>query len=237
MRYSPAVRLFGKNGARARATGRLHRACRTFGCPSPADQRAEIHQCLIELPRRAPSHGLQCRGKLSNPAIGRRAVAPAWTKDPAEDARNVGVDGGARALVCKRCHRTGGIGAHARKPLECGWVVGYFPVVFRHHGSRERVQVLGAAIIAEAVPRFSHRFRTRLCQGVHRGVPIEELVVILLDPADLSLLQHELGNEDAVGIPRSSPRQVPSLPAKPREESALESESVGREFRSHRCGR
>ena len=47
-------------------------------------------------------------------------------------------------------------------------------------------------------------------------------MVVRLDPCDLGLLQHELGDEHAIWVPGPTPRQVATVSAEPAKEAALE---------------
>src|SRR4051812_11887006 len=55
-----------------------------------------------------------------------------------------------------------------------------------------------------------------------RGKPSEKPVIVVDDSRDLRLLQHQLGNENPVRIPRATPWEVPTMPAKPAPEPASE---------------
>jgi hypothetical protein len=47
-------------------------------------------------------------------------------------------------------------------------------------------------------------------------------VIIGLHPDDLSLLQHELGDQDVVRVPGAAPGEIAAVTAEPAEQSAAE---------------
>jgi hypothetical protein len=73
------------------------------------------------------------------------------------------------------------------------------------HGFRNRMQVASSRVIAKALPRVEDvTFRSR-GQGSEIREAAEPLIVIRDNGGNLSLLEHELGDEDGVGVPSLAP--------------------------------
>lgn len=99
-------------------------------------------------------------------------------------------------------------------------------MVLDYHLS-EPVQVLGAPVVAEAVPGFPHAAGRSLGEVVHRWVPFEEARIEFGHPGRLGLLEHELGHQDPVGIAGGAPGELAPGVAKPFQEESFEGEGVG----------
>ena len=85
------------------------------------------------------------------------------------------------------------------------------------HEFRGGVEIAGAIVIAEALPRVQDIvFR---CGGERRKIreAAEPLIIIRSDGGDLGLLEHELGDENGVGVVRAAPRQIATGLTKPAE--------------------
>ena len=80
--------------------------------------------------------------------------------------------------------------------------------VLRHHDLRAAVQVAGAAVVAEAAPEREHLVERRRGQARHVGKALEKARVVGQHRGHLRLLQHDLGQPDAVRIARVLPRQA-----------------------------
>ena len=77
------------------------------------------------------------------------------------------------------------------------------------------VEISRASVIAEALPRAKHLiFRSARQRGEIRK-RAEPLVIIRDHGGDLRLLEHELGNEDRVGIAGATPREIAPMPTIP----------------------
>src|SRR3972149_5236676 len=80
----------------------------------------------------------------------------------------------------------------------------------------------GTDVVAEGIPGLSHRRGARPGQAGERGIAPEELLVLRDHALHLGLLEHDLGDEDVVGIVGVPPRQVTAVPAVPAEQPSLE---------------
>ena len=63
---------------------------------------------------------------------------------------------------------------------------------------RRRMQVMRPPVIAETAPVFEHARERRRGKGIHVGELGEQALVVRDDRRDLRLLQHDLGQPDAV---------------------------------------
>ena len=87
-----------------------------------------------------------------------------------------------------------------------------------HHLPGGAPQIAGARIISQAGPQRQHILFLRRRQRFHRGEAIEEALVIRDDGLRAGLLQHDLGNPDAVGVGGAPPGQIAMAAAVPGEQ-------------------
>lgn len=198
--------------------------------PGGADERAEFHQGLIGDPRVGAGAWNQRTGcrLQSTPSGG--IVLGSRMEHAAEDAVHVRVDRRCVPLEGKRGHRAGGVGADTRQGTEGVDTVGECATLLADDVTCQAVQVGGPAIVSEASPRLPDRSRPRLGQGLEGGEARKEVMPVSFDPGDLRLLEHDLGDEDPVGIARPTPWQVTAVAAEPLQESPLESPPLARCF-------
>ena len=86
-----------------------------------------------------------------------------------------------------------------------------------YDGACGGVKISRADVVAESLPRAEHVVFTSVSQRGKIREAAEPLVVIRNDSGDLSLLEHEFGNQDGVRIARLSPGEVAAVAAKPAE--------------------
>src|SRR5580658_6753010 len=75
------------------------------------------------------------------------------------------------------------------------------------------------AIIAQALPQFEDALRSRPRKVLNRWPRLHPALVIGNDRFDLSLLEHDFGNPDGVGVTRPPPGQVPRVLVKPADQN------------------
>ena len=153
----------------------------------------------------------------------------------AEDPSHVGVeDGGARA-VGERAHGTGRVPADSLHGAQ-GLVVGREPAaVPRDRLARDAVKVHRADVVAEGVPRPRDVGDVGCRQRLERGVAPEELVVLRDHAVHLGLLEHDLRDQDVIGVARPPPGQVPLVaPVPPQQALAEAPERPGVRVRASR---
>ncbi|MEY2502061.1 MAG: hypothetical protein QOI07_2395 [Verrucomicrobiota bacterium] len=121
--------------------------------------------------------------------------------------------------------RSDGIGSVAADPRQRGDRIegaGEFAPVFFDDRDSRGAKVPGARIITEALPGVEDlAFRSRGERSEIRKAP-EPFIVIRNDGGDLGLLEHELGDEDGVGVGGAAPGQVAGIFAIPGEDGTPE---------------
>src|SRR4029077_14373021 len=75
---------------------------------------------------------------------------------------------------------------------------------------RSRVQVPAAGVVAQTAPELQHLVLRSRGQRLHGREATQEALVVRNDGAHLSLLEHHLGEPDAVGVARALPREAPT---------------------------
>ena len=96
------------------------------------------------------------------------------------------------------------------------------------------VEIARAAVIAEAGPEAQDFLLRRGGECVDRGKFFEEAVVVGEDGGDASLLQHDFGDPNAIGIAAGAPGKRAAMRAKPVEEASAEGfERAWSEMRFH----
>jgi hypothetical protein len=81
------------------------------------------------------------------------------------------------------------------------------------------VEISRASVIAEALPHAKHLIFRGARQGAKIGKSAEPLVIIRDHGGDLSLLEHELGNEDCVRVPNPAPGEIAPMPTIPTQQA------------------
>ena len=120
-----------------------------------------------------------------------------------------------------RGDRRGGVVADAGQRAQRVDVFGKFRAVPLDHGLRAGMQIAGARVIAKPRPGAQHIFEVGRRQRLDRRPARQEPRVIRRDGLDRRLLQHDLGQPDAVGSVRCArpraPRQHARVPVVPGE--------------------
>src|SRR5882672_5429911 len=75
-------------------------------------------------------------------------------------------------------------------------------------GLRSGVQITGPRVVAQPAPQRQDIVERRCRERLHAGKTRKEAPVVRNNGGNLGLLQHDLGEPDAVGIARPLPRQV-----------------------------
>src|SRR5207245_9259511 len=124
------------------------------------------------------------------------------------EAPDVGVEHGGVTIVSEREDRARGVPADPWQASQRRRVVGQVPAVTGDGLARDRVQAHGTDVVAERVPEPPDVLDARPGQVVDRRVAPEELAVFRDDAIYLRLLEHDLGDEDAVGMARAPPGKI-----------------------------
>jgi hypothetical protein len=203
--------------------------------PCGAHQCSQLHDRLIERPcSLAPLGNDELRG-LPDPALGCTRSSPG-VKGPSQDSGDVGIHSRRGALVGKAGDSPRGIPAHSGEPPKRRQLTGDNPPVLHNHLLRQAVQVGSAAIIAQSLPAFPNHCGGGGGQRVDVGIGVEKAMIVLLDPCHLSLLKHELRNENAIRIASAAPWEISAVTPKPSEQRPAERRRVCRSIRRSHAG-
>lgn len=149
-------------------------------------------------------------------------------EESGEDAGDVGIDDGDGEAEGEGGHRAGGVGAKAGEGGEGGGVGGEAAVVQFEDGPGGFLEVADAVVVAEALPGLEEFGFGGGGEGGEVGEGGEEALkaAVLSDSRDGGLLEHDLGDEDGVGIGGAAPGVVLAVGLKPAEEGAAEGAGV-----------
>ena len=144
----------------------------------------------------------------------------------AEDAIDVRVQYRDRLAERKRGDGCGGVRADAGKPAELGHGARQLAVVVLHDLFRQPVQAHGATVVAHAGPEADDVGGLGVGQRPERGKRFEEGVVLRDDALDLSLLEHDLRDEDGIRVGDAAPGEDASVARVPGGNSGVEGVGV-----------
>src|ERR1043165_6251150 len=91
--------------------------------------------------------------------------------------------------------------------------------------SCELVQVARSCVVAQPFPCFHDGLGSRTRQCFEARESLQKSRVIVQHPADLGLLEHELRDEDGIGIARLAPRKYACVSLVPGSQLAREAHS------------
>lgn len=94
------------------------------------------------------------------------------------------------------------------------------------HDFRGGVQIARTGVVTESLPGVKHLALRRPGQGGEIWESTEPLIIIWDNGGDLCLLEHELGDEDGVRVPRVTPGKVASVRLIPAQEGAAKGTDV-----------
>ncbi len=89
-----------------------------------------------------------------------------------------------------------------------------------YDGACGGMKISRASVVPQALPRVQHVIFGSASQRGEIGEAVEPFIVVGNDGGDLSLLKHELGDENGVRVARSTPGEVAASAAKPVEKRA-----------------
>src|SRR5262245_3699431 len=206
----------------------------------PAARRArgapggpEVHQGLVVVVRLPRWH--ERAGEIPDRLLPTKAPEPPGSEEhPAEHAPYVRIHDRHRPTVGEAAHRPGGVAADAPHAAQQGLVVGQPPAVARDRLAGNAAQVDRADVVAERIPEARDLLRGRAGEALEGRIAVQELVVLRDHPVDLRLLQHDLGDQDAIRVFGAPPRQVAAMLAVPGEQTSAKTRAGGRDGQ---CGR
>jgi len=149
-------------------------------------------------------------------------------EESGEDAGDVGIDDGDGEAEGEGGHRTGGVAPEAGEGGEGGGVGREAAVVLLEDGPGGFLEVADAVVVAEALPGLEELGFGGGGEGGEIGEGGEEALeaAVLSDRRDGGLLEHDLGDEDRVGIGGAAPGVVLAVGLEPAEEGAAEGTAV-----------
>jgi hypothetical protein len=148
-----------------------------------------------------------------------------WRRDrikPCNDTFDIAVDRHGRLVEGDRGNGRRRIAADSGQFPQGGFTFRELAAMPRHEDPRAGVHVAGARVIAEPGPGGEHVVQRGRRQCRQIGPTLQEFRVIERDCSHRRLLQHDLGQPDAVGIRaftcRRPPRQHAAVPVIPGEQ-------------------
>ena len=138
-----------------------------------------------------------------------------------ENASAVGFDNRDRQVECERPNRVRGVAADSRKLPHFVDALGTSAAMSIYDKLGRCMKIPRARIIAQTLPGVKHFAFGGASECRESWEPAQPLFVKRHDRCDLSLLKHELRNENRVRIACSSPRQVAAMATVPAEKRAL----------------
>ncbi len=215
------------------ATGRSYGTRIATRSASNAVGAPQVHQRLVEFPYGVTPLWQQPFGETPDVFFGTPASGR-LTKDSKKHSSDVCIDRRCATPIRKAGDGASRVWPDSGKLLEGNRVIGDVTVVFGDDRLCEAVQVGRAAVIPQPFPRFPHALGLRPRQRSHSRKSFNKPRVVVGDSRHLRLLQHELRYQNAVGVPRRTPRQVSAFSPKPREQSARELTGVLRDTSTFR---
>lgn len=136
-------------------------------------------------------------------------------EEAGEDARDVGIYQGSRAVVGKTEQSTHGVVPDAGQGAQGGFFRGELAVVLLADGSGCGLQGSHAAVVAEAFPGAQGGFFCGGSEGGRGGKLLHPSFVASEHGRDSGLLQHDFAHEDSPGVGGATPRVVAAMDAEP----------------------
>ena len=198
----------------------LHGASGTSRLPGGADGGTEIHEGLVERPGLALGDDSLSQGPEAAICLG-RAGRSAPDKDPAQDPPDIRVQNRCRLSVGEADNGTRRVPSYPGKRLHLFDPTGKSPPVTRGDRPCCGMEISCASVVPQPLPRFAHVGWPGLRQILDRRILTDESLVIVPDPLHLSLLKHDLGDEDPVRVPGPPPGQIAAVPLEPAEQPCL----------------
>ena len=184
-----------------------------------ADSRAEVHEGLV------PSVGVGRKGGCGQRQDGlvRSGLGIGVAdKTAGEDAADVGVEEGDALPEGEAGDGAGGIWADAFELQQLLHGVGEGAAEAFHHLLRDLVEADCPQVVAKRRPAPDDLAPGRRRQRRGGRERAEELVVLGEDALHLGLLEHDLGDQNGVGVVGMAPGEIAALPGVPVKQPALD---------------
>src|SRR5438105_1588109 len=210
-----------------------YRTLGAFWLSCHANQRSQLHDGLIEAPGAFAVLGHEGSRQLPDFRCALHVARCTIEEHAAEHTVDVGIDSRHRLLVGERSHGARGVRPDTRKLDQLVGFVGQRAIVVPTDHARERVEIGGACVVPQPVPLLSHSPGLRVRERLEVRKPLDKPRIVCRHPPHLCLLQHELGDEDAIGIARATPRKVARGPGPPGEQLATKPRPLFRSRAPH----
>ena len=189
-------------------------AIAALGLAGGTDQRAQLDEALGEVPcgiggDKGGEGGL---GGLLGGGGEDIGIVP---REAGQHPQDVAVHGGDGDPKGDGGHRAGCVAPHPgelQKGIEVG---GDHASVMLHDGAGGLLQVTDAAIVAQPLPELEEGGLVGIRQRLHGGEGGEEAVEVGLDRLGAGLLEHDLGDQHAVGVGGLPPGEIAAVVAVP----------------------
>lgn len=126
-------------------------------------------------------------------------------KQAGQNASSVGFDNWNWLIKGERRDGIGRVTPDTGQCTDCREIVRKSASMAMLDDFRNRMQVASSRVIAEALPRVEDVSFRSPCQGGEIWEAAEPLIIIRDNGGNLSLLEHELGDEDGIGIASLAP--------------------------------
>lgn len=186
-----------------------------------ADQRAQFHEGGV-VTARVPSRQELGGGGPQAFASGVRVDWRSDVEDPGEDAGDICFDDRNGSVECEGGNGVCRVTADARKVQDRFHIFWKSVAVLFHDGDSSRAQIPGARVVAEPLPGVKDVVLGSGSERCEIGKAPEPVIIIRDDGGNLGLLEHELRDEDRVGVGGAAPGKIARVSPVPGKEIAAE---------------
>jgi len=144
-------------------------------------------------------------------------------KQARQNASSIGFDNRNWLIKGERGNGIGRITPDTGQFTDCREIARESASMVMLDGFRNRMQIASSRVIAEALPRVQDVTFRSPDQGGEIWEAAEPLIIIRDNGGNLSLLEHELGDEDGVGIASLAPGKGAAMAAIPIRQGRAES--------------
>ncbi len=144
-------------------------------------------------------------------------------KNTLEYPTNIRVENGGILVKGEAQDCARGVTTDAPKRHQALKGVGELPVKVSDYLLGDAVEPPGTEVVAEWSPQLLNLLQRRCRQGGEGGVGGEKFMVLGDDAVHLGLVEHHLGDENAVGVVGVPPREISTMLLEPLEQPALKS--------------
>jgi hypothetical protein len=207
------------------ATEFIHRADAAFWFIRHANECAQIDQRGVEtrcIAFRNKLRGVPPESFTTDGRINRGA----HVEQASEYARAIRFDNWDRLIEGKCCDCVRCIAANAGQVANRSDVAGESPTVPIPYNLGGGMKIPGAIIVAEPLPGVEDFVLRSARNRSEIGKSAEPFIIIRDHGGHLSLLKHELGNKNGIGIAGFAPWKITAVAAKPAEKRASERANV-----------